>query len=110
MQESGNRCERVGLEGPTSTFTSFHSNERSACCDVLRRMDHFLAALGYPDGEPTAEQCDEWIPCYRDALRFLDELIFPERENALAARWDVLEERREGAACRLHTSHPERIF
>jgi acetyl esterase len=47
MQSAGNRCTLVGYEGQGHGFFNAHRRERKYFEDTYRRMQDFLAALGY---------------------------------------------------------------
>jgi acetyl esterase/lipase len=55
MVECGNRCELAGYDGAAHGFFNHGRGDGSAYRDTLRRLDEFLASLGYLEGAPSAE-------------------------------------------------------
>ncbi len=55
MEQCGNRCELVGYEGAKHGFFNFGRDGGKAYFDTVRRLDQFLAGLGYLSGPPTIE-------------------------------------------------------
>lgn len=53
MEQCGNRCELVGYEGARHGFFNFGRDDGKAYIDTVRRLDQFLASLGYLSGSPT---------------------------------------------------------
>lgn len=47
MTEAGNRCELVGYPNQGHGFFNAHRNDNSVYPDTIRRMDEFLASLGW---------------------------------------------------------------
>lgn len=56
MQAVGNRCELVGYDGYGHGFFNYQRDDKKPYYDTLRRMDQFLASLGYLKGEPTLQE------------------------------------------------------
>ena len=56
MQAAGNRCELVGYDGQGHGFFNYQRGGKKPYYDTLRRMDQFLASLGYLKGEPTVQE------------------------------------------------------
>jgi acetyl esterase len=56
MQAKGNRSELVGYDGQPHGFFNFQRLDKRPYYDTVRRMDGFLASLGYLQGEPTIQQ------------------------------------------------------
>ncbi len=59
MKKAGNACELVGYEGEGHGFFNYGRGGNSGYRDTLRRMDLFLAAHGYLEGEPTGEAAEK---------------------------------------------------
>lgn len=55
MQKVGNRCELVGYPGVQHGFFNFGRGDKAYYQRTTRRMDEFLASLGYLSGPPTLE-------------------------------------------------------
>jgi acetyl esterase/lipase len=53
MKKLGNRCELVGYDGKAHGFFNYSRDGGAAYRDTVRRMDKFLASLGWLKGEPT---------------------------------------------------------
>ena len=56
MKKAGNRCELAGFEGQPHGFFNFGRNENKFFVETVRKMDQFLASLGWIKGEPTIEE------------------------------------------------------
>jgi acetyl esterase/lipase len=55
MEKAGNRCELNGYEGETHGFFNYGRSGNKAFFDTVKKMDRFLASLGYVKGEPTVD-------------------------------------------------------
>ena len=55
MKAHGNRCELTGYEGQAHGFFNYGRGDNKAYLDTARRMDEFLASLGYLTGPPTVK-------------------------------------------------------
>jgi acetyl esterase len=53
MKSAGNRCELVGYDDQPHGFFNHDRGDNRHFRDTLRRMDRFLASLGWLQGEPT---------------------------------------------------------
>jgi acetyl esterase/lipase len=53
MEQCGNRCELVGYDDARHGFFNHGRGDGAAYLDTVRRLDEFLAGLGYLDGPPT---------------------------------------------------------
>ncbi len=53
MKSAGNRCELVGYDEQPHGFFNYGRGDNRHYRDTLRRMDRFLASLGWLEGEPT---------------------------------------------------------
>ena len=53
--QPGNRCELVGYPGEGHGFFNYARGDGSAHIDIVRRMDKFLASLGWVRGEPAID-------------------------------------------------------
>lgn len=58
MEQCGNRCELVGYDGARHGFFNFGRDDGKAYRDTVRRLDEFLASLGYIEGPPTLDAVD----------------------------------------------------
>lgn len=56
MTKAGNRCELVGFEDQQHGFFNFGRGGNEHFLSTTRRMDEFLASLGYLKGEPTVQK------------------------------------------------------
>ncbi|MCX7826265.1 MAG: alpha/beta hydrolase [Verrucomicrobiae bacterium] len=56
MKKAGNRCELVGFEGQPHGFFNFGRGENKYFVETTRKMDLFLASLGWLKGEPTIDE------------------------------------------------------
>jgi acetyl esterase/lipase len=54
MQECGNRCELAAYDGAGHGFFNHGRGDGTAYADTLRRLEEFLASLGYVSGRPRA--------------------------------------------------------
>jgi len=55
MEKAGNRCELNGYDGEGHGFFNFRRGGNKAFLDTVKKMDSFLASLGYLRGEPTVD-------------------------------------------------------
>jgi acetyl esterase/lipase len=53
MKSAGNRCELVGYDDQPHGFFNYGRGDNRHYRDTVRRMDRFLASLGWLEGEPT---------------------------------------------------------
>jgi acetyl esterase/lipase len=58
MEQCGNRCELVGYEGARHGFFNVGRDDGKAYIETVRRLDQFLASLGYLSGPPTIEPAE----------------------------------------------------
>ncbi|MCX6907438.1 MAG: alpha/beta hydrolase [Verrucomicrobia bacterium] len=56
MKKVGSRCELAGFEDQPHGFFNFGRNENKFFVETVRKMDQFLASLGWLKGEPTIEE------------------------------------------------------
>jgi acetyl esterase len=56
MQEAGNRCTVAAYEGQGHGFFNHGRGDGRAYTDTLRKLDEFLIALGYLEGQPAKGQ------------------------------------------------------
>ncbi|MCA9024066.1 MAG: alpha/beta hydrolase [Planctomycetaceae bacterium] len=59
MTKAGNQCEVVGYEDYKHGFFNSFRDDKWPYYDTVRRMDEFLAGMGYLEGSPTIEVPDE---------------------------------------------------
>jgi acetyl esterase/lipase len=53
MEQCGNRCELAGYDGAAHGFFNFGRGDGKAYVDTVRKLDEFLASLGYVEGPAT---------------------------------------------------------
>ena len=53
MTEAGNKCVLVPFEGQKHGFFNYGRGDGSAYVETVRKLDEFLADLGYLQGSPT---------------------------------------------------------
>ena len=56
MQQCGNRCELAAYDDAGHGFFNYGRGDGSAYADTLRRLEEFLASLGYVSGRPRADE------------------------------------------------------
>jgi acetyl esterase/lipase len=56
MKKAGSRCELAGSEGQPHGFFNFGRNDNKFFVETLRKMDQFLASLGWLKGEPAVDE------------------------------------------------------
>jgi len=69
MRKAGNRCELVGFEGQSHGFFNFGRDGNKCFLETVRRMDQFLASLGWLTGGPTIETFAKTLPSGRNDSR-----------------------------------------
>ena len=56
MKKAGNRCELIGCENQGHGFFNFGRGDNANFIATTKKMDEFLASLGYLKGPPTIEK------------------------------------------------------